>query len=347
MKVVVLTTSYPRGADDVAGAFVSDAVEQLRAAGRRRRGRVARVVPALRDRVRRRHRRQPEAGAVEGRCCCPLFPFAFARAARRPPGTPIWCTPTGCPRASPGSPTASRSSSRSGGRTSSSRGVHAGSFGPCSAVPGSTLAASDALAAAARALGARDVRVVPSGVEIPERVGPADEPPHVALRRTSLGGEGRARAARGGARPAARRRRRRTAPRPRAAGASASSRRRKSAPISSGRPSSSCPSRREGYGVVARQAMAYGRPVVATAGRGPADAVSTARPGCSFSRATSMRCARRSSGCSPTRRCARGSATRPGCARASCTGSRRPPTGDTGCLHRALACTVGSARCRS
>ena len=33
MKVVVLTTSYPRGPDDVAGAFVRDAVEHLRAAG--------------------------------------------------------------------------------------------------------------------------------------------------------------------------------------------------------------------------------------------------------------------------------------------------------------------------
>ena len=34
-----------------------------------------------------------------------------------------------------------------------------------------------------------------------------------------------------------------------------------------------CPSRREGYGVVAREAMAHGRPVVATAAGGLADAV--------------------------------------------------------------------------
>ena len=33
MKVVVLTTSYPRGPDDVAGVFVQNAVEHLRAAG--------------------------------------------------------------------------------------------------------------------------------------------------------------------------------------------------------------------------------------------------------------------------------------------------------------------------
>src|SRR5581483_6250386 len=34
-----------------------------------------------------------------------------------------------------------------------------------------------------------------------------------------------------------------------------------------------CPSRREGYGVAAREAMAYGRPVVASAVGGLADAV--------------------------------------------------------------------------
>jgi hypothetical protein len=33
MRVTVMTTSYPRGADDIAGAFVRDAVEALRAAG--------------------------------------------------------------------------------------------------------------------------------------------------------------------------------------------------------------------------------------------------------------------------------------------------------------------------
>src|SRR3989440_12955830 len=33
MRVCVLTTSYPRSADDVAGRFVAEAVEHLRAAG--------------------------------------------------------------------------------------------------------------------------------------------------------------------------------------------------------------------------------------------------------------------------------------------------------------------------
>ena len=33
MKVVVLTTSYPRDASDVAGSFVASAVEGVRARG--------------------------------------------------------------------------------------------------------------------------------------------------------------------------------------------------------------------------------------------------------------------------------------------------------------------------
>src|SRR5207248_2035841 len=41
------------------------------------------------------------------------------------------------------------------------------------------IAASEFLAEQARALGAREVRVVPSGVELPESVGEPDEPPHV------------------------------------------------------------------------------------------------------------------------------------------------------------------------
>ena len=41
------------------------------------------------------------------------------------------------------------------------------------------LAASSALAAEAGALGAREVRVVPSGVAIPDEVGEPEEPPHV------------------------------------------------------------------------------------------------------------------------------------------------------------------------
>src|SRR5581483_7641652 len=41
------------------------------------------------------------------------------------------------------------------------------------------VAASSFLAEAARGLGARDVRVVPPGVDVPDHVGPPAEPPHV------------------------------------------------------------------------------------------------------------------------------------------------------------------------
>ena len=64
VKVVVLTTSYPRDADDVAGLFVRDAVEARAGAGRGGRGRLAGVLPPLRDRVRARDRRQPAPAAV-------------------------------------------------------------------------------------------------------------------------------------------------------------------------------------------------------------------------------------------------------------------------------------------
>ena len=66
MKVVVLTTSYPRGPDDVAGAFVREAVEQLPARGRGDPGRLARFVPPLRTRVRPRGSSET-SGDVRGR----------------------------------------------------------------------------------------------------------------------------------------------------------------------------------------------------------------------------------------------------------------------------------------
>jgi D-inositol-3-phosphate glycosyltransferase len=134
------------------------------------------------------------------------------------------------------------------------------------------IAASSYLAAEATKLGAREVRVIPNGVEIPERVGEPAEPPHVLFvgRLSEEKGilefleatEGMPRVIVG------------------------------DGPLRSRVPESvgfvphaelgpyyeraavvCCPSRREGYGVVAREAMAYGRPVVATAVGGLVDAV--------------------------------------------------------------------------
>ena len=64
--------------------------------------------------------------------------------------------------------------------------------------------------------------------------------------------------------------------------------------------------------MVAREAMAYGRPVVATAVGGLVDAVEDGSPGSSFRRAIRAPCARRSSGCSRTPRFGSASAPKRG-----------------------------------
>lgn len=132
--------------------------------------------------------------------------------------------------------------------------------------------ASSALAADVRALGARDVRIIPSGIDVPPEVAPPDQPPHILyVGRLSeeKGIRDLAEAARGlrlvvvGDGPL-----------------------RKLVPSAVGfvpheelgpyyeRAAVICvPSRREGYGVAAREAMAYGRAVVATGVGGLADAI--------------------------------------------------------------------------
>ncbi|MEO5632747.1 MAG: hypothetical protein ABIV41_06665, partial [Gaiella sp.] len=82
MNVCVLTTSYPRHRGDVAGAFVSDAVDHLRKAGIE----VAVVSPAsfrhygiaYGDGIANNLRAQPWRILL-----LPLFLLSFARAARR------------------------------------------------------------------------------------------------------------------------------------------------------------------------------------------------------------------------------------------------------------------------
>jgi glycosyltransferase involved in cell wall biosynthesis len=132
--------------------------------------------------------------------------------------------------------------------------------------------ASTALAEDARALGARDVRVVPHGVRIPDTVAEPDEPPHLLYAgrlSEEKGVRELARAARGlplvvvGDGPL-----RALFPQavglvpPREVGAFYE----RAAVVV-------VPSRREGYGVTAREAMAYGRPVLATRVGGLVDAV--------------------------------------------------------------------------
>ena len=269
MKVVVLTTSYPRDAADVAGRFVADAVAGVRELGVE----VDVVSPATfqdfgvayGDGIAQNLRAAPWKLAL-----VPAFLASYARAARaaargadlvhahwipsalaaeaagKPYVLQVWGTDVELARRAPALVT------------------------PLVRRARVVVAASAYLAAEARELGARDVRVVPAGVEVPAGVDAPAEPPHVlfagrlseekgilefleatdGLPRVIVGdGPLRARV-------------------PEAVGFVA--------PSAIGgyyeRASVVCvPSRREGYGMAAREAMAHGRPVVVTRVGGLAD----------------------------------------------------------------------------
>ena len=271
MRICVLTTSYPRSADDVAGRFVAEAVEHLRDAGHE----VDVVSPAS-----FRHFGIAYGGGIVQNLrarpwlalLLPAFLVSFAAAARRTArdadvvhahwipsclaalatGKPfvlqVWGTDVELARRVPwiARPLLQRARI--------------------------VIAASSFLAGEARALGAREVRVIPNGVEIPDHVGEPTEPPHVlfvgrlseekgilefldateGLPRVIVGdGPLRWRV-------------------PEAVGFVPHDR----LGAYYERAAVVCvPSRREGFGVVAREAMAYGRPVVATRVGGLVDAV--------------------------------------------------------------------------
>ena len=271
MKVVVLTTSYPRGPDDVAGTFVRDAVFALRSAG----ADVEVVSPAS-----FRHfglaygygivgnlRRRPWKVLV-----LPLFLASYSLAARRASRNADLVHAHWLPSALPALKTrkpfvlqlwgtdvelASRAEWLARRLVRRARIV----FCP-----------SNALAARARELDARDVRIIPSGVAIPDEVGEPADPPHALFvgRLSEEKGileflaatEGVARVIVGDGPLRDRVRDAVGFVPPRELGAYYE----RAAVVV-------CPSRREGYGVAAREAMAYGRPVIATAVGGLLDAV--------------------------------------------------------------------------
>ena len=271
MKVVVLTTSYPRGADDVAGTFVRDGVEALRAAGVE----VDVVSPAsfrhygiaYGDGIVNNLRAAPWKLLA-----LPLFLLAYARAARRAARAADLVHAHWLPSAIPALATRRPFVLQLwGSDVAVARRVRPLArrlTRPARAV----VCASSALAADARSLGARDVRVIPSGVALPDRVGPPESPPHalyVGRLSEEKGVRELAEAADGlplvvvgdgplrwlfpeavGFVP------------PHELGS-----RYEAASIVV------IPSRREGYGIAAREAMAHGRPVVATAVGGLVDAV--------------------------------------------------------------------------
>ena len=271
MRVVVLTTSYPRSADDVSGAFVRAGVEHLRAAGVE----VEVVSPAS-----FRHFGLAYGHGMLGNLraapwkalLLPLFLASFSRAARRAARRADlvhahWLV-SALPALKRGRPFVVQ---LWGTDVELARRV------PWLARPllrraRLAIGASEALATAAHDLGARDVRVVPSGVEVPERVGEPDEPAHALF-------VGRLSEEKG-----IREFLQATVGVPRVVVGDGPLRELVPDAVGFVPPSRLgayyeraaivvCPSRREGYGVVAREAMAYGRPVVATRVGGLADAV--------------------------------------------------------------------------
>jgi glycosyltransferase involved in cell wall biosynthesis len=271
VKVVVLATSYPRSETDTAGRFVADAVERLRAAGtdievvspasfphfglaygagivgnvRRRPWRAVLVPPFLAAYARAARRAASDADLVHAHW---LPSGLAAMATRRPFVVQLWGTDVALARRAP----------------SLARAV----LRRAEAV----VCPSTALAGEATRLGARQIEVVPSGVDLPAEVGPEARPPEIlyagrlspekgilelveaaADLNLVVAGDGplreRVPMARGFVPPA------------------------ELAELYSRAAIVACPSHREGFGVAALEAMAHGRPVVAGAVGGLLDLV--------------------------------------------------------------------------
>ena len=275
MKVVVLTTSYPRDDRDFAGLFVRDAVEGVRALGVD----IEVVSPAsfrhfgiaYGHGIAGNLRRRPWLALL-----LPAFLVSFALAARRSARDADlvhahWL-PSGLVALATGKPFVVQLWGTDVELARRARWL----FRPILRRARLALVASEYLAAAARELGAREVRVVPGGIEIPASVGDPDAPPHVLF-------VGRLSAEKGIHEFLAA-----TVGLPRVIVGAGSV----DVPEAVGfvpraelgtyyeRTAVVCvPSRREGYGVVAREAMAYGRPVIATAVGGLVDAVEDGETG--------------------------------------------------------------------
>jgi len=178
MRVVVLTTSYPRAPGDVAGRFIADAVERLRGRGidvevvspadfphfglaygsgivgnLRRRPWLALLLPAfLLSFAAEALRSVRGADLVHAHW---LPSAAVGLLTRRPVVAQVWGTDVELARRVPWLARAVLSRARV------------------------VVAPSNVLADAARGLGAREVAVIPSGVDVADEAGVEDEPPFV------------------------------------------------------------------------------------------------------------------------------------------------------------------------
>jgi glycosyltransferase involved in cell wall biosynthesis len=269
MKVVVLTTSYPRDENEVAGSFVAAAVEGVRAQGVD----VAVVSPAsftdfgiaYRSGVAQNLRSAPWKLAF-----VPAFMAGYARAARRAARDADLVHAHWIPSA-----LAARATGKPYVLQVWGTDVEVARRMPALVRPlvrGARLviAASSFLADEARALGAREVRIVPPGVMVPMNVGAPSEPPHALFvgRLSEEKGILEFLEATEGL--------------PRVIVGDGPLRDRVPEAVGFVPPSEvgayyeraavvCVPSRREGYGMTAREALAYGRPVVATRVGGLAD----------------------------------------------------------------------------
>jgi glycosyltransferase involved in cell wall biosynthesis len=271
VKVLVLTTSYPRSAEDVSGVFVATAVAGLRDAGVD----VRVVSPA----DFRHFGVAYGSGIVQNLrarpwlvLAVPLFAASFARAARRAAADADVVHAHWIASALPALATRKPFVLQVWGTD-----VELARHAPWLARPlvrraRLVIAASSYLGRQAAALGARHVRVIPAGVAIPDEVGEPDEPPHVLF-------VGRLSEEKGileflDA----------TAGMPRVVVGDGPLRDRVPEAVGFVPPAElgayferaavvCVPSRREGYGFVAHEAMAHGRPVVASAVGGLVDAI--------------------------------------------------------------------------
>ncbi len=271
MNVCVLTTSYPRDRGDVAGLFIKDAVEHLRDAGIE----VAVVSPAsfrhfgiaYGDGIANNLRAQPWRAIL-----LPLFLLSFARAARRASRAADVVHAHWLPSAVAALATGKPLVLQPWGSDVELAKRVPWLFKPLLRRARVVVCASSALAEDVRLLGAREIRVIPSGIDLPDEIRRSEEPPHVLyVGRLSeeKGIRDLAEAARGlplvvvGDGPL-------RDLIPSAVGFVPHD---DLGPYYEAAAIVCVPSRREGYGVVAREAMAYGRAVVSTGVGGLADAI--------------------------------------------------------------------------